>query len=128
MSVVKVYRDGKEFDVENTAKLSRAMITQVGGAQHTVIFFEAGYDMNENTAVGERGIVKGKVQLSSIGGMRDMQQNMGLQGVFDERKANNANFANLLHKHLLNLTFKHFLDIEPIDVSDGSVVAPYDTP
>lgn len=103
MSQVKVYFEAKEFDVENAATLSQEMIQEVGGAGHHLTFVNLGYSL-------------------------DLNQDANSRGVFDETKSNSAGFANLLHRHLLNATFKHFLDIEPIDISNGSVVAPYDVP
>ena len=127
MSVVKVYHNGSEFDVENTATLTKEMIQQVGGAGHHIIFNKLGYSLNDSADANSKGVLDGVIHLESVGGMETISKNVGLGGVFDETKANASGFANLLHRHLLNETFKHFLDIEPIDISDGSVVAPYDT-
>lgn len=126
MSQVKVYHEGKEFDVENTATLSQEMIQEVGGAGHHLTFVNLGYSLDSNQDANAKGILVGVVHLESAGGMEKLEKNVGLRGVFDETKANSAGFANLLHRHLLNATFKHFLDMEPIDISNGSVVAPYD--
>lgn len=127
MSQVKVYYNGEEYDVENTATLTQEMIQQIGGAAHHLTFVNLGYSLDSNQVANAKGVLVGVVHMESIGGLEKLEKNIGLRGVFDEAKANSIGFANLLHRHLLNATFKHFLDIEPIDINDGSVIAPYDT-
>lgn len=126
MSQVKVYYDGKEFDVENAATLSQEMIQEVGGSGHHLTFVNLGYSLDLEQEVNSKGVLVGKVHLESEGGLEKIEKNRGLNGVFDETKSNSSGFANLLHRHLLNAAFKAFLQIEPIDVSDGSVIEPYD--
>ena len=121
MAEVTVNHDNKSYTVENAATLSKEMVQQVGGAAHHITFIDLGYTIDNNAVANSKGIMIGQIKLESIGGIEPMSKNVGLSGIFDETKANSSGFANLLHRHLINAAFNHFLQIEPINISDGSV-------
>jgi len=124
---VTVNHEGNQYTVENAATLSRAMIQQVGGAGHDITFIDIGYGLDDGAEANSKGTLVGKIKLESTGGIDNISKNIGLGGIFDETKANASGFANLLHRHLINAAFKHFLNIEPIDVSSGTVEVEYQT-
>lgn len=127
MAQVIVNHNTKSYTVENALNKMEMISQDLGnGVTRKVTITNLGISLDASQDVGSRGVCSAVCSINTEGGeFGDESKNQRFNGVFDESNVNAAGFGNLLKRVATNAVFKHFLAIEPIDVSDGSVYAPY---
>lgn len=136
MAQVIVYHDGVQYTVENALDTRTCITQDLGNGQTRGIELHVGsealgFGVDLNQAVNQKLMVTGIVTRTEAGtGIPGgSTSNFRVSATFkDEAKVNASGFSNYLKRVVINQVFNQLLGIEPIDESNGTVVAPYNAP